>query len=77
MKDYLIPVLTVTGYLFVYLVIIGLDLHLSLILFLFSLSPALMLWMVYCVLKADVVVHHTFEEKWYEDGEMRGESAYN
>lgn len=67
MKKYLIPVFTVTGYLLVYIVSIGLELHIRLILFMFSISPVLILWMVYRVLKAHVLVDHTFEEKWYED----------
>ena len=67
MKKYLIPVWTVTGYLLVYVVAIGLELHIRLILFMFSISPILILWMVYRVLKADVKVDHTFDEKWYED----------
>lgn len=71
MKNYLIPVFAVTGYLIIYLVTIGLELHIRLILFLFSLSPVALLWMVYKVLKADVVVKNTFEDKWYEDGLQR------
>ena len=67
MKNYLIPVFTVTGYLLVYIVSIGLELHIRLILFMFSISPAFILWMVYRVLKANVLVDHTFDEKWYED----------
>lgn len=72
MKNYLIPVMVVTGYLFVYVVAILLELHIRLILFMFSISPVLILWMVYKVLKADVTVDHTFDEKWYGDlGEGR------
>jgi len=67
MKNYLIPVLIVTGYLLVYVVAIGVELHIRLILFMFSISPILILWMVYRVLTANVRVDHTFDEKWYED----------
>ena len=67
MKNYLIPVWTVTGYLLVYVVAIGLELHIRLILFMFGISPVLVLWMVYKVLKADVKIDHTFDKKWYED----------
>ncbi len=67
MNKYLIPVFTVTGYLLVYIVSIGLELHIRLILLMFSLSPVLILWMVYRVLRAHVLVDHTFDEKWYED----------
>jgi len=73
MKKYLIPVFTVTGYLLIYIVSIGLDLHIRLILLMFSLSPTLILWMVYRVLKAKVCVSHTFEEKWYEDWDLKEE----
>ncbi len=69
MKNYLFPVTVVTGYLLVYVVSIGLELHTRLILFMFSMSPALILWMAYKVLKANVLVEHTFEERWYEDFE--------
>ena len=75
MKNYLIPVFTVTGYLLIYIVSIGLELHIRLILFMFSISPVLILWMVYRVLKAKVLVSHTFEEKWYEDLELEGEQG--
>lgn len=67
MKNYLIPVLIVTGYLLVYVVAIGVELHIRLILFMFSISPILILWMVYRVLTANARVDHTFDEKWYED----------
>src|SRR5690606_14423624 len=43
MKKYLIPVFTGTGYLLVYIVAIGLELHLRFILLMFSLSPLLIL----------------------------------
>jgi len=71
MKNYIVPVFVVTGYLFIYLFAIQLELHIRLILLMFSISPVLVLWMVYKVLTADVPVYHTFDEKWYEDGEKR------
>ncbi|MCL6261386.1 hypothetical protein M3O96_19965 [Aquiflexum sp. TKW24L] len=67
MKNYLFPVYLVTGVLIIYVTAIQVSLNTSLILFVFSLSPALILWMVYRVLTADVEVTSTFEEKWYED----------
>jgi len=75
MKKYLIPVMIVTGYLLVYATAIGLELRLNFILFMFSISPILILWMVYRVLTADVHVGNTFEDKWYEDGEERKQQA--
>lgn len=65
------PIFVVTGYLFIYWLAIQLELNFRLILFMFSISPVLLLWMVYKVLTADVPVTHTFDEKWYEDGEKR------
>ncbi|HLT07442.1 MAG TPA: hypothetical protein VK014_07935 [Cyclobacteriaceae bacterium] len=67
MEKYLIPVLAVTGYLLVYIISIGMNLQVGFILFMFSLSPILILWMVYKVLRANIIVNHTFEEKWYDD----------
>lgn len=71
MKNYLFPVLLLTVYLIVYITLIALNLAPGLILFMFSISPILLIWMVYHVLSSDVKVDHTFEEKWYEDGEFR------
>jgi hypothetical protein len=56
-----------TGFLLVYIVAIHVNLYLPLILFLFSISPLLLIWMVYKVLTADVEVKNTFDDKWYED----------
>jgi hypothetical protein len=67
MKNYLFPVYLVTAVLIVYVTAIQANLHTAFILFVFSLSPALVIWMVYKVLTADVEVTSTFEEKWYED----------
>jgi hypothetical protein len=67
MKNYLFPVYLVTGVLIFYVTAIHVNLNTSIILFIFSISPALVIWMVYKVLTADVEVTSTFEEKWYED----------
>lgn len=71
MKNYLFPVLLLTGYLIIYITVIELNLDISLILFMFSLSPLLLIWMIYKVLTSEVKPDYTFEEKWYEDGENR------
>jgi hypothetical protein len=71
MKNYLFPVLLITGYLIIYITVIGFNLAIGLILFMFSISPLLLRWMVYKVLSSEVKLDHTFEEKWYEDGEYR------
>jgi 5-bromo-4-chloroindolyl phosphate hydrolysis protein len=67
MKNYLFPVYVVTGFLLIYIVSIQVNIYLPLIMFMFSISPLLLIWMVYKVLTAEVKVKSTFEEKWYED----------
>jgi hypothetical protein len=67
MKNYLFPVYLVTAFLIVYVTSIQANLSTALILFMFSISPIPILWMVYRVLTADVEVTNTFEDKWYED----------
>lgn len=69
MKNFLFPVYLVTGFLIIYVTAIQASLSTALILFLFSISPLPVIWMVYSVLTADVEVNSTFEEKWYEDFE--------
>jgi len=67
MKNYLFPVYLVTSFLILYVTAIQANLNTALILFMFSISPFPVIWMVYKVLTADVKVDSTFEEKWYED----------
>jgi hypothetical protein len=67
MKNYLFPVYLVTSFLIVFVTAIQANLNTALILFMFSISPLAIIWMVYRVLTADVVVDSSFEEKWYED----------
>ena len=67
MKNYLFPVYLVTSFLILYVAAIQVNLNTGLILFLFSISPLPILWMVYRVLTADVKVNSTFDDKWYED----------
>ncbi|EON76677.1 hypothetical protein ADIS_3127 [Lunatimonas lonarensis] len=67
MNSFLTPVYLVTGFLIIYLTVLVVDLSMGVILFMFSASPVLVLWMVYRVLRADVDSAYTFEEKWYED----------
>ncbi|MBO9703391.1 MAG: hypothetical protein J7604_24495 [Sporocytophaga sp.] len=51
MKNYKLSVIFVTLYLFVFTVLSRMDIELEIMLSLFSLSPFLILWMVYSVLK--------------------------
>lgn len=67
MKNYLAAVGIVTGVLIVFVSAIQLDLNMFLIWIIFLAGPALVLWMVWSVLIADVVVKETFEEQWYQD----------
>ncbi len=67
MKNYLFPIFLVTGFLLVYVVAIQVNLYLPLILLMFTISPVILIWMVYKVLTADVEVKNTFDDKWYED----------
>ncbi len=69
MDNPVIPVLIVTGFLLVYIVALGLDLNLSIILFMFSISPVLIIWMVYRVLTSSETSSYTFKERFYEDQE--------
>ncbi len=67
MKNYLTSVGFVTGFLIVSVIAIQLELSMSLIWLMFTISPALVLWMVYSVLTAPIEIKETFEEQWYQD----------
>jgi len=69
MKNHLSPVYYGTAILIIYIAAIIANINLVLILFVFSISPMIIIWMVYKVLVADVKVNSTFDEKWYEDRE--------
>ncbi|WP_425636542.1 hypothetical protein ACPUEN_14120 [Algoriphagus yeomjeoni] len=72
MKNYLGAVGIVTGVLIIFVSAIQFNLGMFLIWLLFLAGPVLVLWMVWSVLIADVVVKETFEEQWYQDEpEMR------
>jgi hypothetical protein len=72
MKNYLNPVFKVTAFLIIYVVSIQVNLYLPLLMFMFSISPLLLIWMVYKILTAKEKVDETFEEKWYEDSKGKG-----
>lgn len=67
MNSYLFPVYTTTAVLLVYVTAILVGLNAAIIMFIFSVSPVCVIWMVYRVLTAKVEVKATFDEKWYED----------
>jgi hypothetical protein len=51
MKNYKLATVFVTLYLIIYTILLRLDISLNISLFMFSLSPFLVLWMVYTILK--------------------------
>lgn len=67
MSSYLFPVYLTTAVLIVYVTAILVGLSAAIIMFIFSVSPGFVIWMVYRVLTANVEVKATFDEKWYED----------
>jgi hypothetical protein len=67
MNSYLFPVYLTTAVLLVYVTAILVGLNAAIIMFIFSVSPVCVIWMVYRVLTANVEVKATFDEKWYED----------
>ncbi len=67
MKNYLTAVGIVTGVLVIFATAIQFNLSPLLLWGLFLSGPVLILWMVWCVLTADVVVEESFEEQWYQD----------
>ncbi len=67
MKNYLFPIFIATGFLLIYITSVYANLNVGIIMFMFSISPIILIWMVLKVLKADVDTPFTFEDKWYED----------
>ncbi|MBW3467597.1 hypothetical protein [Arthrospiribacter ruber] len=67
MKSFLFPVAISTAFLLVFVTSVFAGLHPAIVMFMFGISPAIVIWMVIKVLKTDVEVKDTFEEKWYED----------
>lgn len=57
----------VTAALILFVVFIQLELSMFLIWLMFLAGPFLVIWMVYSVLIAPVVVEETFDEQWYQD----------
>lgn len=57
----------VTAALILFVVFIQLELSMFLIWLMFLAGPFLVIWLVYSVLIAPVVVEETFDEQWYQD----------
>lgn len=67
MKNYQHAVGIVTGALIVFITLIQFNVALPLIWTIFLISPIMILWMVWTVLIAPIVIEETFEEQWYQD----------
>lgn len=66
-----IPILLSTIYLLVYTLSTLVPIHLAIPLALFSLSPLVVIWLVWKVLRDGEESHLTFEEAFYEDHPYR------
>lgn len=71
MEKLRIPILLSSLYLLVYTLSTLVPVHLVLPLFLFSVSPLVVLWLVYKVLKDGKESSLTFDEAFYEDHPYR------
>lgn len=70
MKNIKFPIILVTAVLFVYAAIAQLYPHPALIEGIYMVSPFLLIWMVYSVLKDGVPSTKTMDEHFYEDAGM-------
>gem|GEM_PF-991783 len=71
MKSAYFPVGLVTIFLVVYVVIAASGLSYFLTAMLFTISPILVIWMVFRVLKSPYNSHKTFNDHFYEDHSYR------
>jgi len=67
MKRIITPIFVATLYLLIYMISAELDTTTRFTLFLFSLSPIPVIWMVYKVLRDGQPSPYTFKERFYED----------
>lgn len=61
------PVLFATAYLFVYLMVVYFSTYFGLAFLTFSLSPVVLTWMAFRILKGNYSGTLTFDESFYED----------
>lgn len=71
MRPILIPVALATAYLFVYSYMVFANIYLWIALWMFVFSPAVVLWMVYKILKNGIPSTRTFDDYFYEDMELQ------
>ncbi|MEL6562384.1 MAG: hypothetical protein AAFQ94_29715 [Bacteroidota bacterium] len=67
MKKIILPILFTTSILAVYAISIQFDATLWFGMFIFSVSPVFIIWMVYRILKDGVQSDLKFEDRFYED----------
>lgn len=67
MNNHMTVVGIVTGALILFVTLIQLEIAMFLIWILFMAGPFLVMWMVYSVLVAPIMIEETFEEQWYQD----------
>jgi hypothetical protein len=61
------PIYLTTVILVVYTFLVGMDLVPALVFMLFGISPLLVIWLVYRVLRDGEASAYTFSERFYED----------
>ncbi|MCU0423260.1 MAG: hypothetical protein MUC81_10655 [Bacteroidia bacterium] len=67
MKNIKFPVYFVTGVLLVYTIMANLQLFPKLVVAIFAVSPFLVIWMAYRILKDGVESDYTFNDRFYDD----------
>jgi hypothetical protein len=71
MRPVLIPVIAATAYLFVYSYLAFANMLEWLVMWMFCLSPVVVLWLVYKVLTKGKASSRTFEQYFYEDRDLK------
>ncbi|MCH8554236.1 MAG: hypothetical protein LAT76_03700 [Schleiferiaceae bacterium] len=69
MEKIKLPIILATVYLFIYMITATIPGQERWVVFLFSLSPLPVIWMVWRVLREGIASPFTFEERFYEDYE--------
>lgn len=71
MEKIKLPVLFTTAYLFFYTLTPFINVPDMLIISMWAISPILVIWMVYRVLKDGKPSGRTFDDYWYDDAELQ------
>jgi hypothetical protein len=75
MRPILFPVIAATVYLFVYSYLAFTETWVWLVIWMFVLSPMVVIWMVYKVLKNGIPSTRTFDEYFYDDVDLQPVSS--